>query len=894
MSADMSIQDKRRSTRSSCSSVVKPQAVSDKSYVASVVDFLHDAYSGNKGEDKDKILWVKFENIDTKDLIHHPQFSQQYADSPLFLVLGYANGIQVWALLPNGDANEVLSFRRGPVRIFRYLPTPRDCSRDKFSNKRPLVALVDGVGIGPLYCSVSLVSLRTGEQVHSISFKTPVCDLHCNERLFVVALREKVAAFDVATFESKFCITTCYMAEPPNINPLALGVRWLAYADKNLIQAHMSNGGVVRDGIHSYKATVIHAAKAISKGLSAFTETVSKYASSRLSNSPPRTDVHSDGPNSTLKQGTPGVITIIDTEVVKGEFNVTEASAGEGVIAHFQAHLGESISALTFDPSGSLLFTAGSQGHCFHIFSIVSHPSSPSSGAVHHLYILYRGDTQAKVQDVSFYSDSRWVAVSTMRETTHVFPITPYGGPVGGRTHTSPHIVNKESKFRRSAGLEELEATGRWSPVHGLSESPTSGFYGTEANSTASGNPTLGNPRIPPFPLPTTVTPLVQIKQPSILGSVSAVASTMTGSPGRTKSPQHQVAIGDRTCITTCFSKARTFQYGGSKAGKDKQSAAVSLFIMNCHGTLVEHILEPRLPITTPSKKPDDGDVELVTSIHAQWFLQRGCSWPEFPPPLSSGNLLMLLSDKYQSDSDISNSLCNSLSRSSSLGLSQKSKASDFDEPWLALVEMDTHAGPHRRLWMGPQFIFKPISQPSSATVLSSTSSALLDDCHEGSRTVEMTADELDFKSLNLQPQRSEPLNTPRPGRAELVRAQTWGEGSSASAASIEYGSGSFDQTANLLEVSCGSCPDSLSFQRLNSNMEEHLKQTLAEAMSESMYTDDEDRKSSGNHGTTVIEPLSSSPGSVDSFPHSYEARSSPTPIVDKILVFPANSSPET
>lgn len=61
---------------------------------------------------------------------------------------------------------------------------------------------------------------------------------------------------------------------------------------------------------------------------------------------------------------------------------------------------------------------------------------------------------------------------------------------------------------------------------------------------------------------------------------------------------------------------------------------------------------------------------------------------------------------------------------------------------------MDSHAGPHRRLWMGPQFIFKPFSQPSSATVLSSSSSALLDDSHEGGRTVDVSTDELDFKSL--------------------------------------------------------------------------------------------------------------------------------------------------
>ena len=33
-----------------------------------------------------------------------------------------------------------------------------------------------------------------------------------------------------------------------------------------------------------------------------------------------------------------------------------------------------------------------------------------------------------QVQDISFTNDSRWVAITTMRETTHLFPITPYGG----------------------------------------------------------------------------------------------------------------------------------------------------------------------------------------------------------------------------------------------------------------------------------------------------------------------------------------------------------------------------------------------------------------------------------------------------------------------------------
>lgn len=40
----------------------------------------------------------------------------------------------------------------------------------------------------------------------------------------------------------------------------------------------------------------------------------------------------------------------------------------------------------------------------------------------------------------------------------------------------------------------------------------------------------------------------------------------------------------------------------------------------------------------------------------------------------------------------------------------------DIDEggdSWLSQVEIVTHAGPHRRLWMGPQFVFKTYNTPS-------------------------------------------------------------------------------------------------------------------------------------------------------------------------------------
>lgn len=109
-----------------------------------------------------------------------------------------------------------------------------------------------------------------------------------------------------------------------------------------------------------------------------------------------------------------------------------------------------------------------------------------------------------------FSEDSRWVAISTLRGTTHVFPINSYGGSPCARTHMSPRVVNRMSRFQKSAGLEEIEQElnrvaalgggggggigvgscilgggggvgGRCSPIPGLSSSPSgSPLHGEE------------------------------------------------------------------------------------------------------------------------------------------------------------------------------------------------------------------------------------------------------------------------------------------------------------------------------------------------------------------------------------------------------------------------------
>ncbi|TWW77795.1 Breast carcinoma-amplified sequence 3 -like protein [Takifugu flavidus] len=82
-------------------------------------------------------------------------------------------------------------------------------------------------------------------------------------------------------------------------------------------------------------------------------------------------------------------------------------------------------------------------------------------------------------------------------------------------------------------------------------------------------------------------------------------------------------------------------------------------------------------------------------------------------------------------------------------------------------VEIVTHTGPHRRLWMGPQFQFKTIHPSGQTTVISSSSSVLQSQGPSDAQQplLDFDTDDLDLHSLRIQPVRSEPVSMPGSSR---------------------------------------------------------------------------------------------------------------------------------
>ena len=183
-------------------------------------------------------------------------------------------------------------------------------------------------------------------------------DLCANRRVVVVTFKEKLAVFDACTLDMRFTVTSCYPSPGVHANPVALGDRWLAYADKRLYPVHRSLGGMEADGSTSVTQWGINVGSRLARGVTSiynnfFTGSASQNSAQQLASSAPSAYNYNPGKDGMKDPDgmQRGVVTVLDTETVPRTEVLHVADRVPGVVAHFIAHNKE-IVAQQFDSTG--------------------------------------------------------------------------------------------------------------------------------------------------------------------------------------------------------------------------------------------------------------------------------------------------------------------------------------------------------------------------------------------------------------------------------------------------------------------------------------------------------------------------------------------------------------
>ncbi|KAF8111757.1 hypothetical protein N665_0073s0109 [Sinapis alba] len=456
---------------SSCLKTVSANATNVASSVRSAGASVAASISASE-DDKDQVTWAGFGNLELgQHITRH------------VLLLGYQNGFQVFDVEDASNFNELVSKRGGPVSFLQMQPLPaKSGDHEGFGNSHPLLLVVagddtTGAGSGQSVShngslgrdgtadfsadatsyptTVRFYSLRSHSYVYVLRFRSSVCMTRCSSRVVAVGLATQIYCFDALTLENKFSVLTYPVPQPvrqgtTRVNvgygPMAVGPRWLAYASnsaitmktgrlspQSFVPSPSASPSRAAGGSSVMARYAMESSKQLANGLLNLGDmgykTLSKYYQDMLpdgSNSPA-------SPNSIWKVG--GVAGS-DAENA-GMVAVKDLVSG-AVVSQFKAHTSP-VSALCFDPSGTLLVTASVCGNNINVFQIMPSRSRNAPGDLSyecdtshvHLFKLHRGITSAIVQDICFSRQSQWVAIISSKGTCHIFVLNPSGSDAG-------------------------------------------------------------------------------------------------------------------------------------------------------------------------------------------------------------------------------------------------------------------------------------------------------------------------------------------------------------------------------------------------------------------------------------------------------------------------------
>ncbi|KAK1258320.1 Autophagy-related protein 18h [Acorus gramineus] len=638
-----------------------------------------------------KVLWVGFDKLELGP-----------SSSKWVLLTGYSNGFQVLDVEDASNVHELVSKRDGPVTFLQMQPTPaKSLDGQGFRGLHPLLLVVAGDetnGLGTVQGGrlsglirdgtgepqggdsistptvVRFYSLRSHNYVHVLRFRSAVYLVRCSSQIVAVALAAQIYCFDAVTLENKFSVLTYPMPQggqgPGGVNigygPMAVGPRWLAYASNNPLLSNTGrlspqnltpSPGVSPSTSPSSGNLVARYAMESSKHLAAGIinigdmgyKTLSKYCNELLPDGSTSPVLSHSG----RKSGRyPSIVH--QSEVDNAGMVVVKDVVSKDVIAQFRAHKSP-ISALCFDPSGTLLVTASVHGNNINVFRIMpSHMQNGTSSARYdwttshvHLYKLYRGLTTAVIQDICFSHYSQWIAIVSSRGTCHIFTLSPFGGEAGLQTQSS----------------------------HGddliLVPSLTLPWWSTTSL-------VMDQQFLPPPP-PITLSVVSRLKNGNS-GWLNTVSNAAASATGKTPVPSGAIAATFHNSVYRNLRKVNL-----------KANSLEHLLVYSPSGHVIQHELMPSLGIdccdngsrigSSPLSQVSDEESRVIVEPVQWWDVCRRLNWPEREECISSiyldrgdfGEMGMDTSDCEDNDCKSSTSSNNSLAGKDLLKPQEKS-----------------------------------------------------------------------------------------------------------------------------------------------------------------------------------------------------------------------------
>ncbi|GJM88553.1 hypothetical protein PR202_ga04628 [Eleusine coracana subsp. coracana] len=311
------------------------------------------------------VLWSGFDKLE----LHPSSFKN-------VLLVGYSNGFQVLDVEDAANVCELVSKRDGPVTFLQMQPIPVSSEgTEGFRASHPMLLVVAGDETNGM---VAVQGRRLSALMRDTN-NEPQTGVRCSPRVVAVALATQIYCFDAVTLENKLSVLTYPLQGAPGVNigygPMAVGPRWLAYATNTPLSSNTGrlspqnltpSPGVSPSTSPSSGSLVARYAMESSKQLAAAgiidmgCKTLSRYCQ----------ELMPDGSNSPLSSS-PGRRSVVHPlEADNAGMVVIKDFTSKVIISQFRAHTSP-ISALCFDPSGTLLVTASVHGHNINVFRIM-------------------------------------------------------------------------------------------------------------------------------------------------------------------------------------------------------------------------------------------------------------------------------------------------------------------------------------------------------------------------------------------------------------------------------------------------------------------------------------------------------------------------------------------